>query len=255
MTRPLRLQFPGAVYHVRARGNARAPIFVADAHCPLFLDLLGHTVERYGWYCHAYCLMPNHYHLLIETPQPTQARGMRHLNGVYTQRFNRRHGRVGHVFQGRYKAIVVQKDRHLVELCRYVVLNPVRASLVQTVAAWQWSSYTATAGTNPGPAWFRPRWVLAQFGRTVQRARRAYQRFVAEGLRHQPWEELKGQMYYGEEAFIKQLSQDSQEREIARVQRQPIRPGLAKVVPTGSGEEIARAYKDYGYRLRRLRNS
>src|SRR5215831_18440496 len=107
--------------------------------------------------------MPNHYHLLIETPQPNLARGMRHLNGVYTQRFNRRHGRAGHVFQGRYKAIVVQKDVHLLELCRYVVLNPVRAGLVEKVGEWLWSSYRATAGHRSPPAWLRVEWLLAQF--------------------------------------------------------------------------------------------
>jgi putative transposase len=133
MTRPLRVEFPGAVYHVTSRGDGREAIYVDDTDRDCFLAVVGQVLDRFAWRCHAYCLMGNHYHLLIETPEANLARGMRQLNGVYTQRFNRQHGRVGHVFQGRYKAIVVQKDKHLLELCRYVVLNPVRAGVVKHV--------------------------------------------------------------------------------------------------------------------------
>ena len=131
MARPLRLEFPGAVYHVTSRGNARAAIFLDDEDRPIFLGVLGAVVARFGWLCHAYCLMDNHYHLLLETPDPNLSRGMRQLNGVYTQRFNRRHGRVGHVLQGRFKAILVDRDGYLLELARYLVLNPVRAGRVK----------------------------------------------------------------------------------------------------------------------------
>lgn len=112
------------------------------------LEVLGRVVEQFRWKCHAYCLMDNHYHLLVETEEGNLSRGMRQLNGIYTQTFNRRHGRVGHVLQGRYKAILVEKGRHLLELCRYVVLNPARAGAVKTPGAWKWSSYRATAGTG-----------------------------------------------------------------------------------------------------------
>ena len=135
MARPLRLEFPGAIYHVTARGNARNEIFIDDEDRRLFLDCLGEVVARFGWRCHAYCLMDNHYHLLIETPEGNLSRGMRQLNGVYTQRFNRRHGRVGHVFQGRFKAIVVDRDGYLLELCRYVVLNSMRAGVIKKLSA------------------------------------------------------------------------------------------------------------------------
>ena len=130
MARPLRIEYPGAVYHITSRGNARADIFLMDDDRQVFLDILGNTVEKYNWLCHAFCLLDNHYHLLIETPDPNLSLGMRQLNGVYTQTFNRTHDRVGHVFQGRYKAILVEKESHLLELCRYVVLNPVRAKMV-----------------------------------------------------------------------------------------------------------------------------
>ena len=118
-----------------------------------FLTLLAHVVDRYGWLCHAYCLMDNHYHLLLETPQANLSLGMRQLNGRYTQAYNRRHERVGHLFQGRYTAILVEKEAHLLELCRYVVLNPVRAKMVAHPRLWSWSSYRATVGETNAPVW------------------------------------------------------------------------------------------------------
>jgi REP element-mobilizing transposase RayT len=123
MARPLRLEFPGAVYHLTSRGNARQKIFFTDADCELYLSTLAGVVRRYDWICHAYCLMANHYHLLIEKPKANLSIGMRQLNGIYTQSFNRRHQRAGHLFQGRFKAILVEKEAHLLELCRYVVLT------------------------------------------------------------------------------------------------------------------------------------
>ena len=149
MARPLRIEFPGALYHVTARGNARAPIFLEDADRQLLLATLGDANERHGWLCHAYCLMPNHYHLLLGTPDANLSRGMRQLNGLYTQRFNRRHDRVGHVFQGRFKGILVEREAHLLELARYIVLNPVRAGIVACAEAYRWSSLRATQDLTP----------------------------------------------------------------------------------------------------------
>ena len=125
MARPLRIEFPGAVYHVTSRGNERKAIFRDDQDRKRFLEALADVTLRYNWLCHAYCLIGNHYPLLIDTTDGNLSIGMRQLNGVYTQRFNKRHGRVGHLFQGRFKAVLVQKDSHLLEACRYVVLNPV----------------------------------------------------------------------------------------------------------------------------------
>jgi REP element-mobilizing transposase RayT len=134
MARPLRLEFAGALYHVTARGNERRSIFLGDADGDraAFLGILGETCDRFNWICHAYCLMTNHYHLLLETPDANLSKGMRQLNGVYTQYVNRAHGRVGHLFEGRFKAILVERERYLLELARYVVLNPVRAGMVGT---------------------------------------------------------------------------------------------------------------------------
>jgi putative transposase len=130
MARPLRIEYPGAVYHVTSRGNDRKAIFRGDSDRSNFLDTLDQVIHRYHWLCHAYCLMDNHYHLLIETPDGNLSLGMRQLNGVFTQWFNRRYKRTGHLFQGRFKAVLIQKDSHLLEACRYIVLNPVRAKAV-----------------------------------------------------------------------------------------------------------------------------
>lgn len=131
MARPLRIEFPGAVYHVTSRGHAKQVIFLDVRDYADFLEVLCFVVKRFNWILHAYCLMSNHYHLLIETPDGNLSRGMRQLNGIYTQQFNRRHSRVGHVLQGRYKAILVDKENYLLELCRYIVLNPVRAGIAK----------------------------------------------------------------------------------------------------------------------------
>ena len=136
MARPLRIEYPGAIYHVTSRGDGREAIYLDDGDREEFLSVFEDVIRRMNWKCSAYCLMENHYHLLVETPDGNLSRGMRQLNGVYTQRFNRLHDRSGHVFQGRYKAILVERDSHLKELCRYVVLNPVRAGMVDRPEEW-----------------------------------------------------------------------------------------------------------------------
>jgi REP element-mobilizing transposase RayT len=146
MARPLRIEFPGAVYHITSRGNGRQRIFQDDVDNRKFLELLGKTIERFHWACHAYCLMVNHYHLLIETPEANLSKGMHHLNAGFCQAYNRRHDTVGHLLQGRFKAIVVDRESYLLELARYIVLNPVRAGMVDRPEDWPWSSYCATAG-------------------------------------------------------------------------------------------------------------
>jgi REP element-mobilizing transposase RayT len=143
MSRPLRIELSGGVYHVTSRGGGREAIYWSDVDREAWLALLGRVCERFNWVCHAYCQMSNHYHLVLETPEGNLAQGMRQLNGVYTQTINRSRQRVGHVFQGRYKAILVEKDSYLLELARYVVLNPVRAGMVSDAGDWPWSSYPA----------------------------------------------------------------------------------------------------------------
>ncbi len=182
MARPLRIEFPGALYHVTARGNARSEFFWGDDDRWLFFSILADLVERYNWICHGYCLMGNHYHLLIETPDGNLSEGMRQLNGIYTQKFNRSHARTGHVFYGRFKSIVVDKDSHLLELCRYVVLNPVRAGMARHPKDYPWSSYCATAGLKKKLDFLSTDWILAQFGNDRKQAQPKYRRFVLAGI-------------------------------------------------------------------------
>jgi putative transposase len=150
LSRPLRIECEGALYHVTSRGDRREPIVESDGDRAAWVEVLAATCVRFNWRLHAWCLMGNHYHLLLETPEPNLSLGMRQLNGVWSQQFNRRHGRVGHVFQGRFKAIMVQRESYLLELARYVVLNPVRARMVAQVEGFAWSSFRATAGLPAG---------------------------------------------------------------------------------------------------------
>jgi len=148
MARPLRIEFPGALYHITSRGNARQTIFFDEEDFTDFLTVLGQVAKRYHLLLHSYCLMHNHYHLLIETPEGNLARGMRQLNGIYTQHANQRHQRVGHLLQGRYRSILVDKENYLLELSRYIALNPVRANLVEDPKDWPWSAYPQLIGFN-----------------------------------------------------------------------------------------------------------
>ena len=182
MARPLRIEFAGALYHITSRGDRREAIYEDDEDREAFLGVLAEVVERYNWICHAFCLMTNHYHLVIETVEGNLSQGMRQLNGVYTQVSNRRHNRVGHLFQGRFKGILVDKDAYLLELSRYVVLNPVRAGMVNTPAQWRWSSYRAMMGQAPVPKWLAVDALLSQFGAVREEARQHYQHFISDGV-------------------------------------------------------------------------
>lgn len=255
MARPLRLEYPGAVYHVTSRGNARQNIVADDRDRTLFLDRLAHVIDRFGWRCHAYCLMDNHYHLLIETPKPNLSQGMRQLNGTYTQAVNRRHQRVGHLFQGRFTAILVEKEAHLLELCRYVVLNPVRAKVVTHPQRWTWSSYRGTVGAGRAPTWLTTDWILGQFGLRQREAQVRYRAFVEDGREGpRPWDKLKGQIYLGSEAFIADHQPDRVIRDIPRRQTQAARPSLNALFQRRGDkvQQIAMAYRQYGYRLREI---
>ena len=163
MSPPLHIEYPGAVYHVTSRGNEKKSVFKDNQDHENFLNTIQHVNGRYNWICHAHCLMSNHYHLLIETLDGNLSYGMRQLNGIFTQLVNRCHGRTGHLFQGRYKAILIQKDSHILEVCRYVVLNPVRAKLIKKSEDHPWSSYMGTAGkAKPHPC-LTTSWILSQF--------------------------------------------------------------------------------------------
>ena len=203
MARPLRIEFAGALYHVTARGDRREAIYEDDQDRRAYLKILSDVVQRFGWFCYAYCLMGNHYHLVIETLEGNLSKGMRQLNGVYTQVSNRRHRRVGHLFQGRYKAILIDKESYWLEVSRYVVLNPVRAGMAQHPGGWPWSSYNATVGATSPPNWLSVDALLGQFAEQGSIARRRYKIFVEEGIgRESLWSELKGQIYLGDDRFV-----------------------------------------------------
>ena len=159
MPRRPRLLYQGAVYHVMARGNRKAPIFEDDFDRRAFLEVMGEAVTRYGLRSYGYCLMGNHYHKVVETPRGNLPEAMRFINGVFAQAFNRRHGRTGHLFEARYRSLVIQREGYLRRALRYVVLNPVRARLVAEPHDWPWSSYRATAGLEPAPEWLTLDWL------------------------------------------------------------------------------------------------
>lgn len=259
MARPLRLEFAGALYHVTARGDGREVIYLCDDDRMQFLTVLAHVCERFNWYCHAYCLMGNHYHLLVETPDANLSKGMRQLNGVYTQRFNRARRRSGHVFQGRFKAILVQKESYLLQLARYIVLNPVRAQLVQHATDWAWSSYRATAGITDVPDWLITDALLSAFGEHRASAIDGYKQFVAQGVgRASPWAQLKSQIYLGDDKFVevllKQIDPRRDLREVPVAQRCDARRSLRYFEQHGGNRDAAirLAYGSGTYTLKQL---
>ncbi len=225
MARQVRLEFEGALYHVTARGNGRHAIYKDDRDRIRFLELLARESTQQHWRCYAYCLMDNHYHLLLETPEPNLSRGMRRLNGVYTQTMNRRHHRVGHLLQGRFKSILVDKESYLLELCRYIVLNPVRAKAVAKPEEWPWSSYAATAGRRRAPDWLAVPEVLGLFGKSERVAQLAYRQFVREGMgQPSPWSQERGQIFLGDEAFLEQVGRRLRGKRLANVPAAQTRP-------------------------------
>lgn len=180
MPRRPRLDFAGAFHHVTNRGNQGAAIFRDDGDRRLFLALLAEAVARHGWRCHGYCLMGNHYHLLLETPEATLSRGMQWLSAVSTQRFNRARGVSGHLYQGRFHSTLLERDSHLLEAVRYLALNPVRAGLVARAEEWEWSHHRALAGLAPAADFLSRDWLWDWFAPTAAAARRVYADFVAE---------------------------------------------------------------------------
>ena len=180
MSRPPRLQAPGAFYHVTSRGNRRALIFLDPYDYATWLAMLGETAERFGFVIHLYCQMPNHFHIVVETPLGNIASGMHFLNGKYFQYFNRKHDLIGHVAQGRYHAELIRRDEHLLECARYLVRNPVRAGLADDARDWKWSNHRALLGIEPVPPWLSADWILSQFG-SGEPSVLAYAEFVRQG--------------------------------------------------------------------------
>jgi hypothetical protein len=177
---------------------------------------------------------------------------MRQLNGIYTQALNRRQRRVGHLFQGRYRAIHVQKEAHLLELCRYVVLNPLRVKVRDRADQWKWSSFRATAGLARVPVFLTTDWILSQFGNRRGRSQARYGAFVREGLEGRPWDNLQGQIYLGDEEFVGRHTQGKEElKEVPRAQRNVAKPSLERVLRSGD-KGIMEAYREHGYTMKQV---
>ena len=294
MSRPLRVEFHGALYHVTARGNERRAVFRDDEDRRAFLATLEEAIEQDGLRLHAFCLMPNHYHLLLETPRANLSRAIGWLQTTYTIRFNRRHRRSGHLFQGRFKAHVVDAEDYARQLVCYVHLNPVRprdksaivpADRRGVLDQWRWSSHLAYLGRTPVPPWLCTDW-LAFFGRTRQQARRNYERLMGEAFGKRvesPWEELRWGLALGNAALQKRVQSLLRKKEgheelrwVARAERgggrskaagvlatrQPERPWQVWVRVHLGGERRIDVARAYGYRdgsaitqmLKRLRN-
>jgi REP-associated tyrosine transposase len=169
------------MYHLTSRGTEGRAVYLDDPDRRFFLSEFEEVVEFHGWMCPAYCLMTNHFHLVVQTSEADLAAGMHRLNSAYANYFNRRHDHVGHLFQSRYESIVIERESHLLQSCRYVVLNPVRAGICRRPGYWRWGSYRATAGYAPPPPFLAADWVLGQFGANPRAAVR-YVEFVADGI-------------------------------------------------------------------------
>lgn len=258
MARPLRIEIENGCYHVMARGNRREAIYRGDSDREYFLERLGKVSNRRGWNILAYCLMTNHYHLLIHTLEPNLSIGMRDVNGVYSQQFNRRHRRVGHVLQGRYTAHLVDEDSYLKEVARYVVLNPVRARMVEGPRQYRWSSYRDTIGLRQSPDWLAVDTLLGTFGTRRQAAIQEYREFVRAGIKTGgKLGDLKHGLFYGSDRFVDRLmtklDRPTELREYDATHRRALTKPLAWYAERYKrNEAIARAWASGQYTLKQL---
>lgn len=254
MARPLRLEFAGALYHVTSRGDRRALIYLDDTDRAFWMQVLADVCARFHFVVHSFCQMGNHYHLLLETEQANLSRGMHQLNGIYSNYFNRRHDGVGHVFQGRYKAILVQKESYLLELARYIVLNPVRENIVAEPGDWPWSSYRLITANAPPPSWQSAQWILDKFNVSRAEAIEAYRAFVHAGVgKTTPLDHAHGKLILGDEGFVArfQMPVVVRAKGISREHRSAIAKPLQAYLEKypNRDEAIARAYATSSYTI------
>jgi REP element-mobilizing transposase RayT len=258
MTRPLRLEFPGALYHITARGDRKAEIYRDDTDRAMWLQTLAEVCAHFNFVVYGFCQMTNHYHLLMETTDGNLSHGMRQLNGVYSQYFNRRHRLNGHLFQGRYGAILVQKEIYLLEVARYIVLNPVRANMVASADDWAWSSHRLMLSPAAAPAWLNTQWVLGKFHSHIDAAKEAYHRFVVAGLGGaSPLTTTHHQIVLGDEDYTKRFQIQGAGADltgIARVQRCTVVLSLQAHLEKfpDRAEAIARAYSTSAFTITQI---
>ncbi len=255
MARPLRIQYPGAFYHVTSRGNERKDIYKTPSDRQRFLAYLESASESYGAKIHAYCLMSNHYHLLIETPLGNLSRIMGHINGAYTTYFNTKRKRSGHLFQGRYKSILVEVDAYATELSAYIHLNPLRAGIVSRPEEFFWSSYRAYIGEIVPPHWLKTDLVLNLFTPNKLTAHTLYRKFVEERLGQEAQNHLAvtvGATFLGSDAFIRDVAEKHFSREQQESNPSPVligswNPSIDRIVAAvdsafaGDAKEVRKA--------------
>lgn len=235
MARPLRLAFPGSTWHITARGNEKKNIVCDDRDAQRFVDFAGEASARFGWIVYQYVLMTNHYHLVLELTRDTLSKGLAWLNGRYAQMFNGRHERVGHLFQGRFGARLIEKETYLKEVLRYVVLNPVRAGMVSRPEDYRWSSYRATAGLSAPPPWLDVDRTLVAFAPEREAAREFFVSFVRAGIGEEsPWNDVVGQIYLGSKDWVDgvraKIASHPRSDDFPRVQIDPISHTMSEVV-------------------------
>jgi len=248
MSRPPRIEVAGGIYHVVSRGNERGEIFGDAGDRQRFLEVLERVCERTGWEALCYCLMNNHYHLLVRTPSTNLQRGMRDLNGVYAQWFNRRHARTGHLFEGRYKAVLVQSDAHLLSTVRYILRNPARAGVGHRAGDWTWTSMAETSGSR------RARFIaidalLSYVAPSRAVALTALERLVASD----DDVEIAHPLIDGDDRFVDEhLAGIVPSPEHPHRLTRPSRPSLAGLVALDAPDGIARAHRVHGYSMRQI---
>jgi REP element-mobilizing transposase RayT len=259
MSRPVRIEFPGACYHVTSKGMKGQIVFKDKEDKAAFLNVLDNVVARFDWLLHSYVVMDGHYHLVVEVPGANLSRGMRQLNGVYTQHFNRRHSEEGPVFLGRFKSVLFEKDNYLLPLCRHVVLNPVRLSSPGTLNSYRWSSHRAMSGEIRMPAYLAGNSVLGHFGKREKDNQKKYQAYVKQGIgSDSPLDQRSYQVLLGGAKFLSEMQPILNGERMAKrgpkqVKRRRSLNALFKNVDAGSRMDrnglIKKAHVDYSYTL------
>lgn len=263
MARPIRIEVKNGVYYISTKGNSDKSIARDDQDRQLFIETLQYVVKRYKWVCHAYCIGETEYNIVIETPKANLSIGMRQLNGMYTQKFNKRHSSKGHIFQGRFKAVILEKELYLKEICRYAVLLASRQSVAKNINTFKWSSYRATAGVVEPPAFLHTDWILSQFAKRPKIAQQKYKDYIKEGRKAEnPLDSVKGQILLGSQEFIEQmtvsfLTKGRRKEDVPKWQRHIKRPPIEEVfkgIDSKSDKQrnkkIKEAHAKYGYTLK-----
>ena len=255
MARSARIQYPGALYHVMSRGSNKKQIFFNTSDYLMFLNLYKKTIENYNWISYAYCLMPNHYHLILKTIDSNLSAGMCNLNSNFAQKSNKKNKRVGHVFQGRYKSILVEEKKYLGELLRYITLNPVRANLVKSVEDWRWSSHGEIVG-KMREMYTHTKNTLSVFHDDTIEARRLYKEYIDQKYNKKKFgKNLKRKIIIGSKQFINEVVKKypiDNSKEVIKKQRMIGRPNLKEIFKNSTSYNernflIKIAFKKYGY--------